>query len=128
MLQIDYSRIMAEITKYEQRLDQMRQFFVERQITLTQAAGDIEALLAKHKCVLPKMDNAFSAGQAETEYTVMVPLRITCRATLTEGIKNTELYAKRLRAAWIAIGNKYDVHISSVYVNSGSVEIHLSVN
>lgn len=129
MIQVDYSRITAEITKQEERLNQMADFLQKRAAKLASATADIEALLAKHKCVLPTMNNAFSSGYGMGEYGEKASMRITLRATLTEGVKNIELYLKRLKAAWEqGISLKYDIHTSGVYVNGGTVEIHLIVN
>lgn len=126
-MNIDYSRIAAEIREQEDRLAQMHAFVAERAAKLTAATSDIESLLAKHKCTSPKMENAYSGGHGPQEYSNLVAMHITCKATRTEGIKNTILFENRLTDAWQDIGQKYGIRISRVYVNGNTVEIHLFV-
>lgn len=128
-MNIDYSRITAEITKQEARLNAMADFLQNRATKLTSAADDIEALLLKHKCILPKMENAYSNGYGVSEYAESAAMKITCRAVLTEGVKNKVLYEKKLATRWEhEITPKHnDIIIDRVYVNGGNVEIHIFI-
>lgn len=130
MINVDYSRITAEITKQEERLNQMQAFLEARVWKLKRAVTGIEALLLAHGCGAAKMDNAYSKGYGVTEYAANIAMHVTCRAALTKGVKNKQLYEKRLAEAFAqAVTAKHnDIRVDRVYVNGGSVEMHIIVN
>lgn len=123
MIQIDYSRVTAEITKQEERLNKMADFLQQRATKLASAASDIETLLAKHKCVLPEFSNAYSAGGFDSDlYAANMPMVVHGSAVLTEGIKNIEKHAAIVRRAWFEnIAEKYSIKADYFAVKGGKL-------
>lgn len=125
----DYHRIQKEIADQQARLQKMQEFLMERSMRLEAAMPAIVAFIEANKAVTPVFNNTYSTGSImSTDYSNTASMMVTCISYTTQGIKNIDLYIKRLNEKWYdAVQRQYNISIESVRVDGGKLHMQLRV-